>query len=310
MTILRALRKRAWIVILLFLLHSSQDAFGNRVSKTVTNTGGTTTTQYLVEDDVNPTGYSQVLDELTGPIGSAAVQRTYTYGLQRISQDQYISGWVLSYYQYDGAGSVRQLTSSTGQVTDSYEYDAFGNSFTKVGTTPNNYLYRGEQYDPDLGLYYLRARYYNPATGRFLSRDPEDGNVIDPKTLHKYLYVGADPINWIDPRGREDQEEYVMFSNEIAVGTTAEVTDFALAITDCFIGIAATVHDISEHGLNFWNGAAGTGVLAGCILFGRDIGRGYGGGGEGGGSGGGSGGGDGPHYGPGSWGPTPPYGSN
>ena len=68
MTILRALRKRAWIVILLFLLHASQDAFGNRVSKTVSNTSGTTTTQYLV-DDLNPTGYSQVLDELTGAIG-------------------------------------------------------------------------------------------------------------------------------------------------------------------------------------------------------------------------------------------------
>ncbi len=46
------------------------------------------------------------------------------------------------------------------------------------------------------------ARYYNPATGRFLSRDPEDGKPIDPKTLHKYLYAGGDPINRLDPRGR------------------------------------------------------------------------------------------------------------
>ena len=90
------------------------DAFGNRVSKTVNGV----TTQYLV-DDLNPTGYPQVLDELTGPIGSGVVQRTYSYGLQRISQDQYISNaWLLSYYQYDGGGSVRQLTNSTGQVTD------------------------------------------------------------------------------------------------------------------------------------------------------------------------------------------------
>ena len=109
------------------------DAFGNRVSKTVNGV----TTQYLVEDDVNPTGYPQVLDELTGPIGSAAVSRTYTYGLQRISQVQFISGWVLpSYYQYDGGGSVRQLTNSVGAVTDSYEYDAFGNSFTKTEQRP------------------------------------------------------------------------------------------------------------------------------------------------------------------------------
>jgi len=61
---------------------------------------------------------------------------------------------------------VRQLTNASGTVTDSYEYDAFGNAFTVSGTTPNNYLYRGEQYDPDLGLYYLRHRYYNPELGK------------------------------------------------------------------------------------------------------------------------------------------------
>jgi len=94
-------------------------------------------------------------------------------------------------------------------VTDSYEYDAFGNQITHTGATPNNYLYRGEQWDPDLGLYYLRARYYNPLTGRFMSRDPNnpgprDGNgtPVDPKELHKYLYAGGDPIDAFDPTGR------------------------------------------------------------------------------------------------------------
>ena len=55
-------------------------------------------------------------------------------------------------------------------ITDTYDYDAFGNKINSTGTTPNNFLYRGEEYDPDLGLYYLRARYYNPLTGRFMSR--------------------------------------------------------------------------------------------------------------------------------------------
>ena len=179
------------------------DAFGNRVAKTV----GAVTTQYLV-DDLNPTGYAQVVEELTGPIGSGVVTRQYTYGLQRISENlsPSVTGnstWTPSFYGYDGFGSVRQLTNSSGVVTDSYEYDAFGNSFTKTGTTPNNYLYRGEQFDNDLGLYYLRARYYNPATGRFLSRDPEGGKAWVPATLHKYLYVGGDPVNWVDPRGRD-----------------------------------------------------------------------------------------------------------
>jgi len=205
------------------------DAFGNRVSKTVTNTSGTTTTQYLV-DDLNPTGYPQVVDELVGPIGSAAVQRTYTYGLQRISQDQYISNaWLLSYYQYDGGGSVRQLTNSVGAVTDSYEYDAFGNSFTKQGTTPNNYLYRGEQYDSDLGLYYLRARYYNTMTGRFVSRDPENGVPNTPKTLHKYAYAGGDPINAADPTGHETLTKYA------AIVAITATTSAAVAC----VGIAA-----------------------------------------------------------------------
>jgi RHS repeat-associated protein len=177
------------------------DGDGNRVAKIV----GGVTTQYLV-DDLNPTGLPQVVEEVV----NGAVTRQYTYGLQRISENQIIANlWTPSFYEYDGGGSVRQLTNSAGQVTDKYEYDAFGHSFTLSGTTPNNYLYRGEQFDSDLGLYYLRARYYNPATGRFTSRDPYEPKIqgpdrtpIDPRELHKYLYTGGDPINWIDPRGR------------------------------------------------------------------------------------------------------------
>jgi RHS repeat-associated protein len=70
-------------------------------------------------------------------------------------------------------------------------------------------FYRGEQYDSDLGLYYLRARYYNPQTGRFLSRDPEDGKAVDPASLHKYLYAGGNPVNRIDPSGKDDFLEYM-----------------------------------------------------------------------------------------------------
>ena len=76
-------------------------------------------------DDLNPTGYSQVVEELSA---AGAVERTYTYGLQRISEYQPISNvWTASYYGYDGMGSVRQLTNTGGAVTDQYEYDADGN---------------------------------------------------------------------------------------------------------------------------------------------------------------------------------------
>ena len=92
----------------------------------------------------------------------------------------------------------------TDAITDTYDYDAFGNEVHSTGSTPNNFLYRGEQWDSDLGLYYLRARYYNTMTDRFVSRDPEDGIVTDPRTLHKYTYAGGDPIDRIDPTGRAE----------------------------------------------------------------------------------------------------------
>jgi len=164
------------------------DGDGNRVAKTV----GSVTTRYLV-DDLNPTGYPQVVDELVG----GAVTRQYTYGLDRISENQFVGGaWTPSFYGVDGGGSVRQLTNSSGTVTDTYEYDAFGNKVNSTGTTPNNYLYRGEQYDTDLSLYYLRARYYNPVTGRFLNVDPLAG-----RGQRRYEYAGANPVDGSDPSG-------------------------------------------------------------------------------------------------------------
>ncbi len=134
------------------------------------------TTQYLV-DDLSLTGYPQVVAEL---VNGQAV-RTYTYGLERISELQSVNNTPrASFYQYDGRGTVRMLTDSNGKVTDTYAYDAFGNLIAQTGTTPNAYLYRGERFDTDLGLYYLRARWYNPATGRFMTRDPYEGSIYDP----------------------------------------------------------------------------------------------------------------------------------
>ena len=168
---------------------------------------------------MNPTGLPQVFEESVNTV----VQRTYTYGLQRISENQPIQGtWTPSFYGYDGFGSVRQLTSLAGGITDSYNYDAFGNLLSSPGPTPNNYLYRGEQYDPDLGLYYLRASYYNPQTGRFLSRDPLDGNTIDPTTLHKYLYAGGDPVNLVDRNGK-DWEGFAIIAETVAVFVAKKV---------------------------------------------------------------------------------------
>ena len=65
------------------------------------------------------------------------------------------------------------------------------------------YLFTGEQIDPDLGMYYLRARYYQPATGRFWTMDSFEGRGFSPQTLHKYLYCHGNPLNGSDPSGNE-----------------------------------------------------------------------------------------------------------
>jgi RHS repeat-associated protein len=216
------------------------DGDGNRVSKTVNGV----TTQYLV-DDLNPTGYAQVVEEVV----NGAVTRQYTYGLQRINENlsPAVTGnstWTPSFYVYDGGGSVRQLTNSSGVVTDEYEYDAFGNSFTKTGTTPNNYLYRGEQFDNDLALYYLRARYYNPATGRFLSRDPEDGDPLNLASLHKYLYSGGDPINAMDPTGRVVLVEGGSLQGKMELAVNASLRFLGRVLSKCLGNVAMTIYGI------------------------------------------------------------------
>ena len=175
------------------------DGDGNRVVETASGV----TTKYLV-DDLNPTGYAQVVEETV----NGAPEREYTYGLQRIDEDQIVnSDWTPSYFGYDGFGTVRQLTNSAGAVTDTWEYDAFGNVLNHTGSTSNEMLYRGEAFDSNLGLYYLRARWMNPITGRFLSRDTVNGDIANPPTLHKYLYAGGDPVNRVDPTGRSLGED-------------------------------------------------------------------------------------------------------
>jgi RHS repeat-associated protein len=187
------------------------DGDGNRVQKAV----GTTTTLYLV-DDQNLTGHAQVLEELTVTGGTTNLTKTYAYGLNLYNQRVAGSG-VVSFYGSDGNGNIRYLTDSSGAISDTYNYDAFGDLIASTGTTDNTYRYTGEQYDANLGFYFLRARYMNPNTGRFWTRDSIEGNIYDPASLHKYTYAGNDPVNRTDPSGNQ-------YSVAVSIAVIAVIT--------------------------------------------------------------------------------------
>ena len=161
---------------------------------------GGTTTLYLV-DERNPSGYAQVLEEISVSAGTTNLAKVYTYGLDLISQRDVSTG-TRTYYGYDGNGNTRYLTTTNGTVSDTYAYDAFGTVIASSGGTSNSYRYGGEQLDSDLGFYYLRSRYFNAGTGRFWSRDNYEGSQVDPASLHKYAYCAHNPVNFTDPSGR------------------------------------------------------------------------------------------------------------
>jgi RHS repeat-associated protein len=153
------------------------------------------TTRFLQTDGMNPTGYVQVIEELT-PGG--ALLASFVHGMEPVSQSQ---GGTITHFLMDGHSGVRLLLSAAALILNTYRFDAYGVTLGQAGTAVNPLLYRGEKFDPVLGQYYLRARFYHPASGRFTRLDPVASTLTRVATLHTYLYCGADPIHSTDPSG-------------------------------------------------------------------------------------------------------------
>ena len=195
------------------------DGDGLRVAKTNNLTG--VTTNYLW-DTQNYTDNPQVLEELQ----NGQVTTRYGYGLYLESEDRFGANAGTNFYARDGQGSVRALTDSSGNITDQYDEDSFGNLIHQSGAnTPNAYLFDSEFRDSDNGLIYLRARWYDADLGRFASMDSYMGDPNDPRTLNKYMAFADDGINMYDPMGKE-------FSlPEISISTAIEATLATNALT-------------------------------------------------------------------------------
>ncbi|MEO0128750.1 MAG: RHS repeat-associated core domain-containing protein [candidate division WOR-3 bacterium] len=117
------------------------------------------------------------------------------------------------YYHHDALGSTMGLTDVNKSVVKSYFYDDFGNLWVSWGNVNNRYLYTGQEYDSDISgseLYNLRARYYDPKVGRFISEDPMGFNMESPQMMNAYLYVENNPLTWRDITGLITQCQPVM----------------------------------------------------------------------------------------------------
>ena len=173
------------------------DAQGRRIAKDVNGS----LTRYVYDDDAILLEYD----------GANTLLATYSHG-EEVDQPLAMTRGADSYfYHTDHLGSVRLLTDAAGAVANAYDYDAFGNlEATSFETVVSPYAFTARERDPESGLMFYRARYYDPRIGRFISEDPI-GFAGEDLNLYRYVFNGS--VNMIDPNGNS------IFSYLISVKT-------------------------------------------------------------------------------------------
>lgn len=188
----------------------------------------------------------------------------YLRGTNLVAKYNYCNGVKseYTYYTQNAHGDVVNLTDETSAVTKSYTYDAFGVEQNIDDSDTNAFRYCGEYFDAETGTVYLRARYYDPSIGRFISRDSYAGKNEDPLSLNRYTYCHNNPIIGIDPSG-----------HSITLLITTVLLSAALAGGISLYNESKSVGGISNMESQNWkNVAFDTGVGALCGLAGYGFG--------------------------------------
>lgn len=132
---------------------------------------------------------------------TGAVKAHYIYGLGLIARIDSANNTL--YYHYDAQHNTVALSNDTGLVTDTYVYEPFGTLLKHTGNTSQPFTFLGEygvqQETPS--LYFVRARYYDAANGRFIGKDVYPASLMNPQTLNRYVYGLNAPLTNIDPTG-------------------------------------------------------------------------------------------------------------
>ena len=164
------------------LIDEEYTYYGNNLRMGIYDLEGNLTTQHIYD------GQNVAVD--------VTRDGTYTYkrGLDLVSRSK--EGGEEEYYYFDPHGSVRAIVSETGEILDKYEYSDYGEVIGEYyGDNPFKYCAEYQDYSVREPKIYLRNRYYQPSTGRFLTSDPaQDG-------MNWYMYCGGDPVNYVDPLG-------------------------------------------------------------------------------------------------------------
>ncbi|MFQ9857408.1 MAG: RHS repeat-associated core domain-containing protein [Ruminococcus callidus] len=194
----------------------------------------------------------------------------YVRGTNLLAKFSKQSGNVKTDYQYytqNAHGDVVNLTDSTGAITKSYKYDAFGVEQNVDDADNNAFRYCGEYYDSESGTIYLRARYYDPTIGRFISRDSVTGENTDPLSLNLYTYCHNNPIIGTDPSGHIPR----WLKNTLKVAAGVAVIGGLAVATAVTGGAAAVVAGAALSGA-IAGGASGAviGTIGGAIENGWD----------------------------------------
>ena len=192
--------------------------------------------------------------------GSGIPQASYVLGNDALLAQT--RGGTTSYYLDDGQGSVRDLTNSSGLITAATPMMPFGNLQSSTGGPVNPYLYTGQQFDSLTGLYDLRARYYDPTTGRFTSQDTAGIDFSNPVELNRYNYAQENPVNFTDPSGHDAVEEGELYATilgaartigagigRVIPGLTEEEIAILLAGLGGALGLWFLLHWLATHAL-------------------------------------------------------------
>ena len=180
--------------------------------------------------------------------GANVLQARYTHGPGIDEPIAVTKGGSTFFYHQDGLGTVTDLTDSTGATAKSYSYDAYGTIMDQTGTVDQPYTYTGRELDSETGLYYYRARYYDPSTGRFLQEDP----IGLSGGINFYAAFKGNPLLYTDPSGMfnsVDALNHYMGGSGTSVSIPfSDVDTSGVSHTD-FSGVATTLRSVIGQGV-------------------------------------------------------------